>query len=78
MQTDIAEKPERRADTTPGGSGYVEKNAEPNGSVQRKTLMKIADLGKVIKSLSMEENKKFNEEFKVKQILVHSEIDEYL
>ncbi|XP_056003140.1 receptor-type tyrosine-protein phosphatase epsilon-like isoform X1 [Ostrea edulis] len=61
---DIAEKPERRADTTPGGSGYVEKNAEPNGTVQRKTLMKIADLGKVIKSLSMEENKKFNEEFK--------------
>ncbi|XP_056003127.1 neurogenic locus notch homolog protein 1-like isoform X2 [Ostrea edulis] len=58
------EKPERRADTTPGGSGYVEKNAEPNGSVQRKTLMKIADLGEVIKSLSMEENEKFNEEFK--------------
>ncbi|XP_062581663.1 tyrosine-protein phosphatase non-receptor type 1-like [Saccostrea cucullata] len=46
----------------------MEENAEIEYIVtdndQKKTLIKIADLGNIIKIFSMEENKKFTEEFK--------------
>ncbi|XP_062568075.1 multiple epidermal growth factor-like domains protein 6 [Saccostrea cucullata] len=44
------------------GTDDIEYIVTDNG--QMKTLIKIADLGKIIKMFSMEENKKFTEEFK--------------
>ncbi|XP_061180745.1 uncharacterized protein LOC133189382 isoform X1 [Saccostrea echinata] len=59
--------PEDKGNKTENGL-HREENADieyiATDNSQKKTLIKISDLGKIIKAFSLEENKKFTEEFK--------------